>query len=263
MSLIYISIIISAAIWFYLIYRYDRFEPEPVFLVILVGAAGGFLSSVPAAVLNTIAAYITGAADFLHHSAGAQASDLQYIYFTLFVGFNEEFWKAAAAVLILKRLNEFNEPIDALIYSMTIALGFAAFENIEYTVAGGFTALVLRSITSVPLHIGLAAIWGAGIAKAKYIKNGRYFSTVFPYICIAALIHAFYNYLQFTSPQSPYMLVVAIIFAFILSRNGARKLKMHQEISPFRRAGMCPDCGTENRLWAGQCKHCGRSFMSK
>ncbi|HQO39269.1 MAG TPA: PrsW family glutamic-type intramembrane protease [Spirochaetota bacterium] len=263
MSIIYFSIIISAAIWFYLIYRHDRLEPEPVFLVIMVGIAGGFFSSVPAAFLNTIAAWLTGAIDFLHHSANVQVSKEQYIYFTLFVGFNEEFWKAALSVLILKRLNEFNEPVDALIYSMTIALGFAAFENIEYTMAGGLATLVLRSITAMPLHIGLAAIWGSGIARAKYLKEGRYFTTLIPYVTVAALIHAAYNYLQFIRPEDPWMILVAIVFAFLLSRNAARRLKKYGKMSPFRKPGFCPDCGTENRLWASKCVHCGRSFMAK
>lgn len=263
MSIIYLSIIISAAIWFYLIYRYDRLEPEPVFLVILVGTVGGFFSSVPAAFLNTIAAWLTGAVDFLHHSADAHVSQEQYIYFTLFVGFNEEFWKAALSVLILKRLNEFNEPVDALIYSMSVALGFAAFENIEYTMAGGLATLVLRSITAMPLHIGLAAIWGSGIAKAKYLKEGRYFTTLIPYVTAAALIHAAYNYLQFIRPDDPWMILVAIVFAFILSRNAARRLKKYGKMSPFRKPGFCPDCGTGNRLWARKCAHCGKSFMAR
>ena len=263
MTPIYISVGFSTAIWLYLIYRNDRFEPEPVFLVILVGTLGGFFSSVPAAFLNTIAAWLTGAVDFLHHSASTQVSNRQYLYFTLFVGFNEEFWKAALSVLILKRLNEFNEPVDALIYSMSVALGFAAFENIEYTMAGGLATLVLRSITAMPLHIGLAAIWGSGIAKAKYFKNSRYFITLVPYVTTAALIHALYNYLQFISPYNPWMLLVAIVFAFILSRNAARRLKKYGKMSPFRKPGFCPDCGTENRLWARKCVHCGRSFMAK
>ena len=110
--------------------------------------------------------------------------------FSIFVGFNEEFWKSFIAVMILKRLKEFNEPIDALIYSMSIALGFAAFENISYTVAGGFGVLFVRSFTAVPLHAGLASIWGSGIARAKYYNDGRYFRTLIPYVAAASLIHA-------------------------------------------------------------------------
>ena len=76
------------------------------------------------------------------------------------------------AVFLLRRLREFNEPVDGLIYSMTVALGFAAFENIEYTVNGGLGVLVVRSFTAVPLHVGLASIWGTGIARAKFYKGG-------------------------------------------------------------------------------------------
>jgi RsiW-degrading membrane proteinase PrsW (M82 family) len=263
MNIIYFSIIISAAIWLYLIFRYHRLAPEPVFMVILTGIIGGFLSSIPAAFLNTIAAWLTGAIDFLHHPANVQISDRQYLYFTLFVGFNEECWKAALSVLILKRLNEFHKPVDVLIYSITIALSFAAFENMVYTITGGPDTLVLRSVTAMPLYIGLAAIWGSGIARAKYLKEGRYFTTLIPWVTVAALIHAAYNYLQFIRPDDKWIISVAIVFAFLLSRAAARRLKKHGEMSPFIKPGYCRDCGRVNRLWAAKCVHCGRSFMAK
>lgn len=263
MNIIYISVIISAAIWLYFIYRYDRFEPEPILLVIAIGVAGGLMSSIPSAVLNSIAAFITGVGTIDSRPDVASAGYWGYLSFALFVGFNEEFWKAAAAVVLLKRLNEFDEPIDALIYSMTIALGFAAFENIEYTVIGGIFTLVLRSLTAVPLHIGLAAIWGSGIARAKYVNNRRYFSTLIPYVVVAAVLHAIYNYIQFVNAENPYMLLVAFAFALILLVNAAGRLKRYQKISPYRKAGVCPDCGTKNYLWSSHCSHCGRSFMAK
>ena len=261
MDIIYISIIISTAVWLYLIYRYDRFEPEPVLLVLGIGIAGGLMSSIPAAFLNSIAAVVTGVGSILSPAAQAQVSAQQYLAFALFVGLNEEFWKCAAAVFLLKRLNEFDEPIDALIYSMAIALGFAAFENIEYTFIGGLFTLVLRSLTAVPLHIGLAAIWGSGIARAKYVNERRYLATLIPYVLIAGVIHAAYNYLQFVNSGNLYMILVAFAFALLLIINAVRRLKRYQARSPFRKRGVCPDCGTKNYLWSSKCRHCDRSFM--
>lgn len=263
MNIIYVSVTISALIWLYLIYRYDRFEPEPILLVIAIGIAGGLMSSIPASIFNSIAGYIAGVGNSLARPDPAAAGYGRYFYFALFVGLNEEFWKCAAAVVLLKHLNEFDEPIDALIYSMTVALGFAAFENIEYTVAGGIVTLVFRSLTAMPLHIGLAAIWGSGIARAKYVNNRRYFTTLIPYVIVAGVIHALYNYVQFANPYNPWMLLVALIFAVVLLMNASKRLKRYQKVSPYRRAGVCPDCGTKNFLWSGKCKHCGRSFMAK
>jgi len=87
------------------------------------------------------------------------------------VGLNEEFFKAFAAVILLRRLKDFNEPADALVYSMTVALGFAMLENIEYVPRYGFFSVYVRQFNAVPLHLGLAAIWGMGIAKAKFLNG--------------------------------------------------------------------------------------------
>jgi len=234
MDIIYLSVGISFAIWLYIIYRYDRYEPEPVIILILTGVAGGLMSSVPAALLNTAAVSILGSGSLFFSDADAAADSCTLLKFSLFVGFNEEIWKAAAALFILKRLKHFNEPADALIYSMTIALGFAAFENIEYTLMGGLNILVLRSITAVPLHVGLAAIWGMGIAKGKYIKGGRYFSVMLPYVVSAAVLHALYNYLQFII-YSGFSLIVAVIFSLLVISYAVKKLNHFVELSPFKK----------------------------
>jgi len=262
MTLTYLSVSISAGIWLYLIYRYDRFEPEPIKLVLLVGAIGGILSSIPSVLINNIIASILGSGDFISRSSDQTISGYKILLFSLCVGFNEEFWKSFAAVIILKKIDEFNEPIDALIYSMSIALGFAAFENISYTIAEGYSTLFVRSFTAVPLHAGLAAIWGSGISQAKYYKDGKYFITLIPYVITAALIHALYNYIQFIKSNSTVSLILALIFAFFIISYAARKLRFYQKESPFRRSGLCPQCGSLNNVFAKFCKNCGSYIVT-
>ncbi len=262
MLLTYLSVSLSTGIWLYFIYRYDRFEPEPIRCVLLIGAVGGVLSSIPASLLNTGAASYFGIGDFVTNPTGVGASGRDILLFSLFIGFNEELWKAFLAVLLLRRFKQFNEPIDALIYSMSIALVFAAFENISYTVAGGFGTLMVRSFTAVPLHAGLASIWGSGIAKAKYYKDGRYFSTLIPYVAVAALLHAFYNYIQFINHNNPFSLLIALIFVFFVISHAAGRLRYFQKESPFRRSGLCNQCGTLNNYFARYCKNCGSYIVT-
>ena len=71
MILTYLSISLSAGIWLYLIYRYDRFEPEPVKLVLIIGALGGITSSIPAALLNNAAASLLGVREFIYKTSEA------------------------------------------------------------------------------------------------------------------------------------------------------------------------------------------------
>lgn len=262
MTLTYFSVIISAGIWLFFIYRYDRFEPEPVKYVILVGTLGGIISAIPAAFLNTAVAYISGADSFIYNTGESSVSWQGILFFSLFVGFNEEFWKAFIAIIILKRLKEFNEPIDGLIYSMSLALGFAAFENVGYTVAGGYGVLIVRSFTAVPLHAGLASIWGSGISRAKFYRDGNYFIIMLPYVSAAALIHALYNYIQFINSDNPVSIVFALIFVFFLISHAAKKLRYYQKESPFRRSGLCNHCGTLNGYFAKYCKNCGSYIVT-
>ena len=262
MTLTYISIFFSTGIWLYLIYRYDRFEPEPVKWVLFLGALGGIASAIPAALFNNITASLLGAGDFINKSPGAETHSNNIFLFSLFVGFNEEFWKSFIAVMFLKRLKQFNEPIDALIYSMSIALGFAAFENISYVAAGGFGTLFVRSFTAVPLHAGLASVWGSGIARAKYYKGGRYFQTLIPYVTAASVIHALYNYMQFINSDSSVSLMIALIFAFFIISYAAGKLRYFQKESPFRRSGLCGQCGTLNSHFARYCNKCGSYIVT-
>lgn len=262
MSPVYFSVGLSSAIWLYLIYRNDRFEPEPVRWLLFVGIAGGLLSAIPSAIMNSIAAVGLGInIDVLRGEAGAGL--LPITLFSIFVGFNEEFFKAAVSIFILKRLKEFNEPVDGLIYSMTVALGFAAFENIEYTIGGGISVLIIRSFTAVPLHIGLASFWGTGIARAKFYTGGGYIKTVFPYIIPAAILHIVYNLYQFTHPGDPFALLFALVFSFFIIIYASKKLRFFLKESPFRKAGECPVCGTLNSFWARYCKKCGSYLVSE
>jgi len=262
MALTYLSVSISAGIWLYLIYRYDRFEPEPVKYVLLIGAIGGVLSTIPSALLNAGVASQLGVRNFIYNSSGAEISGFNILLFSLFVGFNEEFWKSFMAVLLLRRFKQFNEPIDALIYSMSIALGFAAFENVGYTVAGGFGVLFVRSFTAVPLHAGLASIWGSGIANAKYHNEGKYLTTLIPYVITAALIHALYNYIQFINSDGFVAIMAALFFSFLIIAYASRKLRYFQQESPFRRSGLCRHCGTLNGHFARYCKNCGSYIVT-
>jgi len=41
----------------------------------------------------------------------------------VFVGINEETWKFLATLSLVRKLPEFDEPLDGMIYAMTVALG--------------------------------------------------------------------------------------------------------------------------------------------
>lgn len=95
----------------------------------------------------------------------------------------------------------FDEPIDAIIYLITAALGFASLENILFSIksfaetglVSGFIAGNLRFIGATLLHTACSALVGASIAfcffhreKIKYNVTGG--------IILATILHFAFNY---------------------------------------------------------------------
>jgi len=223
MILNYPSFLISTAFWLWILMKYNRFEREPLKTVVLMFLLGGLISLIPASLLNELAeSFIFREWDMrfpIERILG------KYLIFYGFVGINEEVFKAFATILLIRRRKSFNEPADALIYAMTVALGFAVYENIMYANKYGFITLFFRQFNAVTLHIGLAAIWGIGIAKAKFLHQRKYLRTVAPYVLTAALIHAVYNTSTILRINPILTLFLLSAVAFFLIRFAIRKIR--------------------------------------
>ena len=200
----------SAAIWLWLIRRYDRAHPEPLRVMLRVGLIGGAVS-----------VFLAGLGNVLYQLATATPDQpetiMQAVMLSAFVGINEEFWKAFLCLKLLRREPHFNEPIDGLIYGMTVALGFAAFENIEYAALYGPGILLTRSLMSVPAHICFAAFWGYGLTMARFVNHNQHpLRTMLPYIFMAALAHMAYNLVLFLNSWTV-LLVFPLLLALVIS----------------------------------------------
>ena len=258
MMLILISFLTSITFWLWIILTYDRFEREPIKSVLFVFIVGGLMSSIPAGLLNHVFKSLLNQL-IMNGSPGFTNTEMSSLFY-VFVGINEETLKALATILLIRRMKEFNEPADALVYAMTVALGFAVFENIIYFMKYGLINFYIRQFNAVPLHIGLAAIWGMGIAKTKFIHQGNYFIRVLPYVLFAALIHSIYNYITTLVIHPGLTLFVLAVFAWFLIRFAIRKIKHYAEDGPFANRLFCHACGTVNFPDERVCKKCGEKF---
>ena len=258
MQLQIISYLVSIFFWIWVIMKYDKFEREPIKTILFVFVIGGFFSSLAGGLFNSLFLF------FMDSHASHDTYHELYIgklmLFFGFVGINEEFFKAAATVLLIRKMKAFNEPADALVYAMTVAFGFSVFENIDYTARFGLGNFYFRQFNAVPLHIGLAAIWGIGIAKARFQHHGSYLKIMLPYILIAAFLHFIYNF----APQLIYNPVLSLLFtsllALIIIGFAIRKIKRYSEDGPFSNKLYCHHCNTPNALTADVCKNCGEKF---
>ena len=130
----------------------------------------------------------------------------------------EEFFKPLVLFRNISVKGEIDEVEDGIVYGAACGLGFGATENILYglsegVVAGGLAGLifvvVLRTVSSILLHLTATSFTGYGISR--YIVNEEPFSVVVKYYILAVLIHAAWNAAAVLG--SPLILLFSILLA--------------------------------------------------
>lgn len=131
----------------------------------------------------------------------------------------EEILKFAAVYFWISGRKEFDEPIDAMVYMVAAALGFATVENVA-TVLRATSApelLTLRFIGATLLHALASGIvgyyWSRGIIKRKvflYVVGGLFAASVF---------HSIFNYLMVAWGPSLRVTGLLILLAFTVLRD--------------------------------------------
>lgn len=128
----------------------------------------------------------------------------------------------------------FDEPIDAMIYMVTGALGFATAENfflvLSNSSGGAFDVILLRFIGATLLHALSSAVlgyaWAWGIKKklvAVYVFGGIIFATIFHSV-FNLLVYQFNNLLIY-----PTVFLAAIGFVVLYDFEKLRKLEVEEE----------------------------------
>ncbi len=209
------------------IYHKDKHEKEPyryVFFCLLFG----MLSCIPA-IMGTLAVeYAMGM------PAPAQSLDLRVVAFYAFiaVGLSEELAKYIFLRLYIYRKEEFDEPMDGIVYAVIISMGFAILENVLYVYEGGLNVAILRMFTAVPGHAAFGVIMGYYIGLAKFHPSPRQsFRLHLQGIFSAALVHGAYDFFLF---QNNFILLSFLAFAILIIGiwMSNRLIHLHLENSP-------------------------------
>ena len=121
MNTLLITIVPSILILLYF-FLSDRFK-EPKGSIALVFFLG-ILICLPAGIINS----------FMHDNFN-DGTDLSEALYSSFLGpaWSEEILKFIILYFVVLRRNEFNEPMDGIVYGVTVSLGFATYENYDYT----------------------------------------------------------------------------------------------------------------------------------
>lgn len=139
----------------------------------------------------------------------------QAFAFFLVIGLIEEYSKYLPVKFLITKRPAFNEPVDAMIYMMTAALGFAALENVLFifpifhdSILEGLEVTANRFLGANLLHALSSGIVGFFFARAFFHPKRHHFIALG--IALAALLHTFFNYLILVKevlPQSTFYII--------------------------------------------------------
>ena len=184
-----LAVIPSAVILLY-VWRRDRIEKEPVKLLAKLFLFGG-LAIIPAGIIEMLGSRLLGAVTV------PDSFVYNLIENVLVIGLTEEAVKFAVLKKCTWDSSEFDYTFDAVIYAVTVSLGFATFENIMYVLQFGATTGLARAFTSIPGHAAFSVFMGNyyGIAKcADHRKDtGSVISGLRKALWIPALLHGAYD----------------------------------------------------------------------
>ena len=160
------------------------------------------------------------------------------IYWFLIIALSEEFFKYF--VFRTKVLNSphLDEPVDAMLYMVVTALGFAAVENILYlfspagpmsfdqTVTRALIMTLVRFIGATFLHTLCSAVIGYFLAFSFYKAKRKYMPLIIG-ILIAVSLHGLYDFVLMTGNDYTKIAVpITIILTLaVIVFSGFSKLK--------------------------------------
>lgn len=177
--------LLPALLWLVFWQLEDHCEPEPKKLIIISFMAG--MITVPLVL------------PFEHLVQNAFSGTFMLFLWACI----EELFKFAAAWIVILRNRAVDEPIDAIVYMLTVALGFAALENTLFLLgplstgdtAGSLLAGNVRFIGATLLHTLASATIGISLALSFYRSARRRHLYLAGGITLAILLHTLFNYL--------------------------------------------------------------------
>lgn len=193
-------------LWFWL--KEDDLHPEPRGLLILAFLVG---------MLATASAYPIE--KFI--AANLSANDLTLLTFW---AITEETLKFLGIYIVALKSKYFDEPIDGVVYLITIALGFSALENTMFLInplgSGDALATVLlgdfRFIGATLLHVAASGTVGVAIALSYYAEKWEKRVWLFVGLLAAIVLHTTFNFSIIVSEGSYLYEIFIGLWTFIL-----------------------------------------------
>jgi RsiW-degrading membrane proteinase PrsW (M82 family) len=132
----------------------------------------------------------------------------------------EELLKYLAVIILLARTKYLHKPIDWPIFMITVALGFAALENILFLIKPlslnqatiGLMTGQLRFLGSTLLHTVTSGMIGIALGLSFYLSKFKQNLYLFGGILIAIALHSAFNFFIMNNNGSDFLKVFAFLW---------------------------------------------------
>jgi len=199
--------LIPALFWLWFWLREDKVHPEPKTLIASAFVAG-MVVVIPVFILQKYA--LDKFQDF----------SLVFVWVV-----TEEVLKYAGALIVVLWNKAVDEPLDAIIYMITIALGFSALENmlfiftplLQHSYTESFITGNFRFLGATLIHVLASGTVGVTMALAYYrSKTERVLWSTFG-LCLAILLHSLFNFFIMEGSGETILTVFLFVWMGVIS----------------------------------------------
>lgn len=253
-----LSALVSIAVWVYFLRRYSRPGWRQALRFAVAGALGGLASAILPIFLNVRLYQTLGLGD-----DGALALR-EAVMVSATAGFGEEGSKALVCLLLFSNNRWFRRPADGLLLCASVALGFAGLENLEYAFTYGSLVNVARSLTSVPVHLGLGILWGTALTRARDAGLGGRLAHLLPALLMAGGLHTLFDFIVLSEALSGPLalgLAAAMILGLVEYAN-LRLRDVHAALAHAQPGVAARGCGAAAPPGSHACESCGADLRA-
>lgn len=205
------------------IYHKDKAQPEPI-SKLLKGVFYGVLSCLLTLAMTSFMPDF-GGGDLIGAAMDA--------FFNAAIP--EEMAKLFMLWLLVRKMKEFDEPLDGIVYAVCVGMGFAAFENVMYLLQEDDMVAVgiMRGLFSVPGHFCFAVAMGFYYALAHFGKENKMQNKCLA-LFVPIMLHGIYDTcLMMSSDSDWWWLVMAgwFVFFVVMFKHAVKRINKLREMS--------------------------------
>lgn len=200
--------VLPALIWLFFWLKEDSKNPEPRSLLTMAFISGMLVVPIVLPFQQIVETYV------------AETVALTFLLWASL----EEVFKFGICYIVALRKKENNEPIDYVIYLLTVALGFAALENILFIsnpilsgdILDGVITGNLRFVGASLLHVISSAAIGVMGALAFYKSKAHKVVYILIGIVISIILHTTFNLFIISDIERNTLVAFGFVWVFVV-----------------------------------------------